>query len=135
MKDIGDLKDPGIDCFNAYFFKKAWYTIIKDVYEAVMDFFVSSTLYPTLNCTLVTLIPKTPEAVKVKDMHPIALCPTMYKIISKILSTRLGKVINRIVDDSQSAFLPGKVIQENILLAQELVKGYNQKGISPRCMI
>ena len=100
LKDIGDLKAPGIDGYNAFFFKRAWNQIRNDVYAAVGDFFESATLYPALNCTLVTLIPKTPTATRVQEMRPIACCTTIYKIISKILTNRLGKVINSIVDES-----------------------------------
>jgi hypothetical protein len=42
---------------------------------------------------LVTLIPKSSDAKTMKDMRPIACCTTMYKIISKILTTCLSKVI------------------------------------------
>ena len=39
------------------------------------------------------------------------------------------------VNDAQAGFIPGKHIADNILLATELIKGYTNKGISPRCMI
>lgn len=68
LKDMGDLKAPGIDGYNAFFFKKAWHLIKRDVYAAVFDFFDTSFMYPALNCTLVTLIPKTPEVCRVRDM-------------------------------------------------------------------
>lgn len=40
-----------------------------------------------------------------------------------------------LVDISQAAFVPGRVLKDNILLSHEFVKGYGRKGFSPRCMI
>ncbi|XP_058755140.1 uncharacterized protein LOC131628305 [Vicia villosa] len=61
-----------------------------------------------INCALLTLIPKFPAAKHVKDLRPIACCTTLYKVISKILTNRLSKVIDTVVDYSQPAFIPGK---------------------------
>lgn len=44
-------------------------------------------------------------------------------------------VIDDLVAPSQYAFIPRRVINDNILLSHELVKGYSRKHISPRCMI
>ncbi|XP_019227753.1 PREDICTED: uncharacterized protein LOC109209040 [Nicotiana attenuata] len=44
-------------------------------------------------------------------------------------------VVDQIVGASQSAFIAGRSILDNVIVAHELVKGYTQKGISPRCII
>lgn len=135
LKQIGEDKAPGIDGFNSKFFKHSWSIIGDDVKKGIHEFFTHKRSYAAVNCTLVTLIPKTNTTSSVKDMRPISCCTTLYKMISKILTNRLSVVINTVIHDSQSAFLSGKVIHDNILLAQELVKGYGRKHISPRCMI
>lgn len=44
-----------------------------------------------------------------------------FKVISKILTTRLKGVISKIVSPYQGAFVPDCLIQDNILLGQELL--------------
>lgn len=51
----------------------------------------------------------------------------VYKIISKILTSRMSKVIGEVVNAAQAGFIPGKHIGDNILLATELIKGYSTK--------
>lgn len=92
-------------------------------------------MFKIVNCALVTLIPKTQNAKNMRDLRPISCCTTLYKIISKILINRLSKVISSVVDYSQFAFITGKVMQDNIIIAQELIKGYNRRQISPICNI
>ncbi|XP_058763491.1 uncharacterized protein LOC131636928 [Vicia villosa] len=135
IQSLGDTKAPCIDGFTAHFFKKSWMIIRVDVIEAMQEFFRTSKMHKAVNCSFITLIPKSSEARTVKDMRPISCCTTIYKVISKILTARLGMIIDTVVDDSQSAFIPGKVIHDNIMLAQESVRGYNRKNLSPRCMI
>ncbi|XP_058725738.1 uncharacterized protein LOC131597033 [Vicia villosa] len=102
---------------------------------AIQEFFVHKQLYATVNYVIVTLIPQNPIGKEYEMLRPIACCTTIYKIISKVLTTRLGRVINEIVGNNHSAFLLGRVIHVNILMAHELLRGYNRKYISPRCPI
>ena len=59
----------------------------------------------------------------------------MYKLVSKIITARMAVVIGEVINEAQAGFIPGKHIGDNILLATELIKGYSQKAVSPRCMI
>lgn len=135
LKSIGDLKAPGVDGFGAKFFKAMWCTVKNDVTRTVLDFFKDGGFDARFNRTLVTLIPKHDQAIKVKDYRPISCCTTVYKIISKVIANRLSKVLGSIISNNQAAFVPSKTIHDHILLAYELIKGYSQMGGMPRCMI
>lgn len=126
---------PGIDGYNAYFFKKCWHIIGEEVTTAIQLFFQTRVLPPEVNVTLLTLIPKCDNACAVRDFRPIACCPVLYKIISKILASRMRLVLDSIISQNQSALVQGKQIFDNILLSHELVKGYSRKHLSPRCMV
>lgn len=90
-----DNKPPGIDVFNALFFKKCWSITGEDVYKVVIGFFETGDHPREVNCTTITLILKKAQAPTVKDYRPIACCPVIYKIISRILTTRLQRVIGK----------------------------------------
>jgi hypothetical protein len=132
---IGDLKAPGLDGYGAKFFKATWSIIKKDVIAAVMEFFRYETMYYAINSTLVTLIPKHSAAKTIKEYRPISCCTTIFKIISKILTTRLSKVLSSVINISQAAFVPGQHIHDHILLAYELIRGYSRRGGTPKCMM
>lgn len=59
----------------------------------------------------------------------------LYKIIAKVLASRLQEVSPTVVSKAQSGFIPGRQILDNVLLASENNKGYGYKHLSPRCMI
>ena len=51
----------------------------------------------------------------------------MYKIISKVLANRLKKILKEVIDESQSAFVPGRSITDNVLVAYETMHCVDQK--------
>ncbi|KAL0293974.1 UNVERIFIED_CONTAM: LINE-1 reverse transcriptase, partial [Sesamum calycinum] len=92
-------------------------------------------LLKQVNATLLVLIPKVQMPSQVSDFRPISCCNVIYKIITKIIVKRMQLVLHLLVDHSQNAFVPGRSISDNILLAQELLAGYNQAKLPPRCTI
>lgn len=135
MSNIEDTKAQGLDGFNALFFKFSWKVVKKDIIEAIMELFDTYKMFMVFNFSLITSIPKSPDAMTIEDMRLISCCNMIYKIISKIPTSRLGDVISIIIDDNQSTFISGRIIHDNIMMAQELVRGYGRKKISPICMV
>ncbi|GJU67029.1 RNA-directed DNA polymerase, eukaryota, reverse transcriptase zinc-binding domain protein [Tanacetum coccineum] len=127
MFDIDDSKAPGPDGFTSAFFKKAWAIVGTDVCKAVREFFNSGRMLGEINATLISLIPKVHTPSKVTDFRPIACCNVLYKCISKVITNRIKLVLGSLLSSNQSAFIPGRQIQDNIMLTQELMKGYNRK--------
>jgi len=117
-------KAPGSDGFGASFYQDHW-AIIKDpLCVAIKDFFRSGKLLKEVNHTLITLIPKVANPVSTAHFRPISLCNTIYKVLAKILVTRMKPILQRIIHPVQSAFIPHRTIHDNILIAHEVVNKF-----------
>ncbi|XP_077228445.1 uncharacterized protein LOC143861405 [Tasmannia lanceolata] len=121
-------KAPGPDGFNGEFFKKIWYLIGKDTERAIQHFFKSGKLLPEVNTTFIALIPKSPDASSHEKFRPISLCNFLYKTITKLLANRLKPLMDRIISPTQSAFVKGRLIQDNILLSHDLCHNFHKKS-------
>ena len=80
-----------------------------------------------LNATNLVLIPKINSPENINQFHPIALCNVIYKIMAKVLVNGLKQILSSIINASQSAFVPGHAISENILIASEVIHYMKRK--------
>lgn len=79
-----------------------------------------------INDTLIVLIPKVPNPEFLHNFPPISLCNVSYKLITKLIANRIWPVISHLVAPNQSSFVPGRHIQDNIIIAQELIHSMDQ---------
>lgn len=132
---ICQLIKPQGDGFPVEFFKAYWDTVGEQVSNVALQFFVTGKILKEINCTTITLVPKVPNPTYVKEFMPIACCTTLYKLIVKVITTRLKLVVDKIMGPSQSTFIAYRNILDNVIVAHELVKVYNRKGMSPRFLV
>jgi len=119
LKQMHCLKAPGPDGFEACFFQHHWGVVGNSIRYAILDFLNKGNFDPSINSTFIALIPKTSSASSVTDFRPISLCNVLYKIIAKVLANRLKRVLPEVISQFQSAFVPGRMITDNILVAYE----------------
>ncbi|XP_019171069.1 PREDICTED: uncharacterized protein LOC109166631 [Ipomoea nil] len=63
----------------------------------------------------------------VTDLRPIALSNVVYMNMAKMITNRMKPMMGNIILDSQSAFMPDKLITDNILIAAEVGYYLNRK--------
>ena len=117
---LGPQKSPGPDGIPAFFYQELWSIVRPNIFNYVHAFFHSATLLKSLNQTYIALIPKTKTLEEVAHFRPISLCNVTYKIILKILVSRLKPFMDTFITPYQNAFIQGRNIIDNILLAHEI---------------
>ena len=113
---IPSIKSPGPDGFGSGFFKVMWQDIGDEICRAIRQFFESGSIPEELLDTTLSLVPKCDNPSRAMDYRPIACCFTLYKCISKLLCSRLAKVLPALVQSNQGAFVQGRSIAHNILI-------------------
>ena len=113
------IKAPGPDGYPTHFFQHHWETCGDDVTRVVLKRVEGAESAECTNSTILVLIPKVKKPTLLSQFRPISLCNILYKIASKVISNILKLVLPNIISEEQSAFIPGRLITDNIITAYE----------------
>lgn len=109
------------DGMSPFFFLKFWHIVEGGVTEAVLSVLSLGHILTKMNFTHILLIPKKKDKQTMLDYHPINLSNVVSQIVSKVLANRVKNILPNIVSDSQSAFVPGRLITDNTAVAYEML--------------
>lgn len=104
-------KAPGPDGFPALFFQTYWDLIGDKTVECCLEILNGQKSVREWNATNLVLIPKVSSPVVVADYRPISLCNVTYKLVAKVLVNRMKFILQEVVSENQSAFIPGRAIK------------------------
>ena len=91
----------------------------KDVINIVLNILNNGVCPTTLNKTFIALVPKVKSPSSPMDYRPISLCNVLYKLASKVITNKLKDILHVVAHETQSAFVLGRLITDNILIAFE----------------
>lgn len=94
------------------FIKKCWNIVKADFNRLLHEFCSYNIDLTSINSSMIALIPKKDNPEKVDDFRPISLLNYSFKCITKILSSRLQRVILKLVHQNQYGFIKGRIIQD-----------------------
>jgi hypothetical protein len=120
-------KSPGPDGFNPAFYQRFWEQRSDDIFIAASTWLERGYFPTSVNETNICLIPKCDNPTSMKDLRPISLCNVLYKMISKVLANRLKCCLDKCVSQEQSAFVEGRSILDNALIATEVIHALKRK--------
>lgn len=93
----------------------------------VQNFFQGSINLNCINKSLLVPIPKVVGTNQVFEFRPISICNESYKIIFKLLVSRLKQVLHKYIRWEQPAFIEARQIIDNIALVMECFKRLGEK--------
>lgn len=113
-------KLPGTDGLVAEFYKKITDELAPFLYELLLE--CIEHLPATLTQGLITLILKpNKDCLCIENWQPICLLNNDYNIFAVIFARRLKNVLNSIIEETQSGFMPNRHITNNIRLVLDII--------------
>jgi hypothetical protein len=118
---------PGPDGFPFLFYQQFWEFVKPEILAMFKDWHLGKLDLFRLNFSLLTLIPKEPDARTIQKFRPITLTNCSFKIFSKCVTNRLGMVSEELITPNQTAFIRGRFILESMVSAHEIIHDAVQK--------
>jgi len=127
-------KCPGSDGLPKEFYSKFNYLFMDHFINSINKSFSDGFLCPSQREGIITLLCKNKDHPELlSNWRPISLLNVDYKVISKVLSLRLGRVLPFIIDLDQTCAVKGRSIHDNVHLLRNVIDYCNGKDMG--CML
>ena len=129
LKLMKNQKSPGSDGITVEFYKLFWNNIKEFYVNSINHSFQTGSLTELQKQSIITIIPKQNKDLTTLDnWRPISLLNVDYKIATKAIANRVKQVITKIINNSQTGFIKGRYIGENIRLLFEIIDNTEEEN-------
>ena len=132
IKSMKTNKSPGLDGICIEFYKK-FLPILRNLLTDVFNqCYHDGKLTMSQRITVMSLIHKKDDKDDIANYRPISLTNVDYRILTFVLTNRLQKVIGKIINDDQTAYIKGRFMGNNVRLVSDMIDYYdilNKSGI------
>jgi hypothetical protein len=132
LKHANMRSAPGIDGYSYRFINHFWNIFRYPLFKCAEEGLEDNTLPEFFKTAVIKLIPKKGDTSRIKNWRPISLLSNFYKIISRLINTRLQAVCDRLLSRAQKGFTKSRQIQEVIINCMETMdfcRKQNIKGV------
>lgn len=98
--DCEGSKSPGPNDYKLNFIKRCWSFFEQDFVRMFTDFHENGRLSKVITSSFLTLIPKRDNPLKLGDYRSFFLVGCIYKVLAKLLTSRLKRVLDSIVSNN-----------------------------------
>ena len=115
IKGMNNNKTPGSDGIPVDFYKVFWVKLKDAYYDMVKESYENLSLHQTARQGILNLIPKADKDTRyIKNLRPITLLNTDYKIIEKAVANKMLPALEQIIHTDQRGFMKDRRISVNI---------------------
>lgn len=118
---MGKWKATGPDGLHIGFKLDNWDLVGKEVILSIKDMYSGQLSIERLNNTNIILLPKGKHQATLVKYKPISLYNTIYKILAKLLCSRLVQILPHLITENQCTFLKNRSPVDNAMIAHALI--------------
>ena len=130
IKEMNNNKTPGIDGIPVDFYKVFWNKLHEPFYNMVLEVYNKTKLHETARKGVLNLIPKAGKDTRfIKNLRPITLLNTDYKIIEKVIANKMLPALKEIIGKDQRGFMKHRRISVNIRKMLDIIQEAKDRDI------
>ena len=127
-------KSPGEDGLTAEFYQRMWSVVGEDLTAVFKFMWESSSIPCTITKGVIVMVPKVTQPKVIKDYRPITLLDVDLKIFSRVLATRLTRVLNRLLHPNQVRPGGGRTMTGALCDLRDLISAFDTTR-DPGCIL
>ena len=132
LKSLNQDSSPGIDGLTPLFYIELWDLLREPLFQCFQEAVNFNLMSISQRRAIITLIPKDsegPQNCNIANFRPLSLTCTDYKLYSRIFSSRLIAVIEKIININQVGYIPGRNISDHLRLIDDVINYSNRNNI------